>query len=125
MNSFKIGKTEFGIGKISLSIENDLLTLEINGNDDVFDELMEDDGCEWSWALYPPRIYFRSVPYSSEKIVIDSDFLDHYETALYMMEHNDFTGVLEVTDSCIEIHGLVSIAGKTSALSIVAERTPA
>ena len=60
MNSFKIGKTEFGIGKISLSIENDLLTLEINGNDDVFDELMEDDGCEWSWALYPPRIYFRS-----------------------------------------------------------------
>lgn len=103
MNSFKIGKTEFGIGKISLSIENDLLTLEINGNDDVFDELMEDDGCEWSWALYPPRIYFRSVPYSGEKIVIDSDFLDHYETALYMMEHNDFTGVLEVTDSCIEI----------------------
>ena len=37
MNSFKIGKTAFGIGKISLSIENDLLTLEINGNDDVFD----------------------------------------------------------------------------------------
>ena len=57
--------------------------------------------------------------------MIDSDFLDHYETALYMMEHNDFTGVLEVTDNCIEIHGLVSIAGKTSALSIVAERTPA
>lgn len=79
MNSFKIGNTEFGIGKISLSIENELLTLEINGNDDVFDELMKADDCEWSWALYPPRIYLRSVPYKGEKIVIDSDFLAHYD----------------------------------------------
>jgi len=83
---------------------------------------MKADNCEWSWALYPPRIYFRSVPYKGEKIVIDSDLLAHYDTALYMMEHNDFTGILEVTDSSIEIHGLVYIIGKASALTIVAER---
>lgn len=122
MNSFEIGNTEFGIGKISLSIENELLTLEINGNDDVFDELMKADDCEWSWALYPPRIYLRSVPYKGEKIVIDSDFLAHYDAALYMMEHNDFTGVLEVADSSIEIHGLVYIDRKASALAVIAER---
>ncbi len=68
MSSFKIGNTEFGIGKISFSIKSDLLTLEINGNDDVFDELMKSENCEWSWALYPPRIYFRSVPYNGEKL---------------------------------------------------------
>lgn len=41
MNSFKIGNTEFGIGKISFSIENDLLDLEITGSDEIFNELME------------------------------------------------------------------------------------
>lgn len=80
------------------------------------------DDCEWSWALYPPRIYLRSVPYKGEKIVIDSDFLAHYDAALYMMEHNDFTGVLEVADSSIEIHGLVYIDRKASALAVIAER---
>lgn len=41
MNSFKIGNTEFGIEKVSFSIENDLLNLEITGSDDIFDELMK------------------------------------------------------------------------------------
>ncbi len=54
--------------------------------------------------------------------MIDSDFLAHYDTALYMMEHNDFTGVLDVTDSSIEIHGLVYIDGKASSLTVIAER---
>lgn len=122
MNSFKIGNTEFGIGKISFSIENDLLNLEITGSDDIFNELMEDDNCEWSWALYPPRIYFHDVPYKGNEIVIDTDFLDRNETALYMMEHYDFTGSLTVTDSSIDIHGQVYIDGNALLLAISVER---
>ena len=122
MNSFKIGNTEFGIGEILFSIENGVLDLEITGNDSVFNELMEDVNCEWVWALYPPRIYFHGVPYKENKIVIDTEFLNHYEIALYMMEHYDFTGSLKVTDSAIDIHGKVYIDGEVSTLDISVER---
>ncbi|MBD5493637.1 MAG: hypothetical protein HDR12_04475 [Lachnospiraceae bacterium] len=122
MNSFKIGNTEFGIEKVSFSIENDLLNLEITGSDDIFDELMKDDNCEWSWALYPPRIYFHAVPYKGNEIVIDTDFLNHYDIALYMMEHNDFIGNLKITDSSIDIWGQVYIDGKELTLTISTER---
>ncbi len=118
MNSFKIGNTEFGIGEVSFSIENDLLNLEITGSDNIFDELMKEDNCEWNWALYPPRIYFHAVPYNGDEIVIDTDFPNHYDTALYMMEHNDFTGSLKITDNSIDIHGQVYIAGNASTLAI-------
>ena len=122
MNSFKIGNTEFGIEKVSFSIENDLLNLEITGSDDIFDELMKDDNCEWSWALYPPQIYFHAVPYKGNEIVIDTDFLNHYDIALYMMEHNDFIGNLKITDSSIDILGQVYIDGKELTLTISTER---
>lgn len=55
MNSFKIGKTEFGTGKISFTVTNNLINLEINGNDQTFNSIMEDDNNEWSWALYPQK----------------------------------------------------------------------
>lgn len=122
MNSFKIGDTEFGIGKVSFSIENDLLDLEITGSKEIFKELTKDDNFEWIWALYPPRIYFHSVPYKGNEIVIDMDFLDCHETALYMMEHYDFTGSLTVTDSSIDIHGQVYMDGNALMLEISAER---
>ncbi|MCM1101337.1 MAG: hypothetical protein NC079_04425 [Clostridium sp.] len=122
MNSFKIDHTEFGIGEISLSIENGVLDLEITGNDSVFNELMKDDNCEWIWALYPPRIYFHGIPYKENEIVVDTDFLDRYEIALYMMEHNDFIGSLKVTESTIDIHGKVYIDGGASTLDISVER---
>ena len=122
MNSFKIGNTEFGIGKISFSIENDLLNLEITGSDEIFKELTKDDNCEWIWALYPPRIYFHDVPYKGNEIVIDMDFLNRNEAALYMMEHNDFTGSLKITDSSIDIHGQVYLVGDALTLAISAER---
>lgn len=118
MNSFKIGNTEFGIGEVLFSIENDLLNLEITGNDDIFNELMKDDNCEWGWALYPPRIYFHAVPYKGNEIVIDTDFLNHYDAALYMMEHNDFSGNLKITDDSIDLLGQVSIVGKSLTLAI-------
>lgn len=122
MNSFKIGDTEFGVGSVQFSIEDHLVNLEITGNEDVFHELMEDDDSEWSWALCAPKIYFWGVPYESKGIVVDEDFLDRYDVALYMMEHNDFTGMLEITDKNIHIRGQVDMMGEILAVCISVER---
>lgn len=123
MNSFKIGKTEFGTGKISFTVTNNLINLEINGNDQTFNSIMEDDNNEWSWALYPPKIYLKDVPNENNKRIIDNDYLNKYDIALYMMDYNDFTGILEIKDEFISIIGQVNIMGKLFPLTIHIENT--
>lgn len=122
MNSFKIGDTEFGIGDVQLSVEDGLINLEITGSEDIFNKLTENDECKWSWALYPPKIYFRNVPYENKAIIIDEEFLDEYDIALYVMEHNEFTGTIEITNKTIQINGQADIMGEISAVSINVER---
>lgn len=122
MNSFKLGNTEFGIGDVQFSVKDNLLELEIAGNDAVFKELTGEEDCEWSWALYPPEIYFRGVPFTGRNIVVNTDFSDQYDIALYMMEHYDFTGTLEISDSSIDISGQVEIDGDALPLVISVER---
>lgn len=122
MNSFKIGDTEFGIGDVQLSIEDGLVNLEITGSEEIFNELTENDDCEWNWALYPPKIYFRNVPFNDKTIVVDEEFLDQHDIALYLMEHNDFTGTLELTNKNIHIEGKADIMGEISAVSINIEK---
>ncbi len=107
MRSFKIGTTEFGVGKVVLSTENNLLNLEISGSDDMFDQLTEADDSEWGWALYAPKIYFEDVPFKGNTLTIDNETLNQSNIALYMMEHNDFTGTIELTEDVIHIQGEV------------------
>jgi len=122
MNTFKMGETEFGVGKVSFSITNDLLDFDITGSDDIFDKLMEDENSEWSWALYPPRLYLRGVPFKGNELAIDDKLLDQYDITLYMMEHNDFTGTLKVTDKGVEISGEVYMDGETLELFVSVEK---
>lgn len=122
MNSFKIGNTEFEIGNTSFSIENNILNLEINGNESTFDKLIEKEDSKWDWALYPPKIYFRNVPYKEKDIVVDEKLLNKYDIALYMMEYNDFTGTLEISDKMIHISGQVDMMGEILPVSINVER---
>lgn len=122
MNSFKIGDTEFGVGNVHFSIENNLVNLEINGSEKILDELAEEENSRWGWALYPPRLYFRGVPYDGESIVIDKSNLNDYDISLYMMEHNDFTGILKITDEHIQIQGMVSMMGELLPVSVCVER---
>jgi hypothetical protein len=107
MRSFKIGTTEFGVGKVVLSTENNLLNLEISGSGDMFDQLTEADDSEWGWALYAPKIYFEDVPFKGNTLTIDNETLNQCNIALYMMEHNDFTGTIELTEDVIHIQGEV------------------
>lgn len=122
MNSFKIGDTEFEIGKISFSDDNDIINLEVSGNENVFDKLTEKGDSKWDWALYPPKIYFRDIPFKSKSIVVDENLLNKYDIALYMMEYNDFTGTLNISDKIISVSGQVDIMGEVLPISINIER---
>ena len=122
MNSFKIENTEFEIGNISFSIDNKIMNLEVSGNESVFDKLTEKDDSKWNWALYPPKIYFRDIPYEGKSIVVDKNFLDKYDIALYMMEYNDFIGTLDICEKTISIYGHVDIMGEILPISINIER---
>lgn len=50
------------------------------------------------------------------------NFLDQYDSALYMMEHNDFTGTLKISDCNIDICGQVDIDGDMLTLTISIDR---
>ena len=52
-----INGTEFGVDNVEMTVENDILNLSFTGNDDIFDEIMQDDDSEWSWAMDAPKVY--------------------------------------------------------------------
>lgn len=120
MGSFKIDGTEFGIGNIKLSLDNGLLNLQVTGDSSVFDRLMDNGGSEWDWALYAPKIYFNNVQYKGGILEIDNSVLNRYDIALYMMEYNDFTGIIEISEGNINIQGNVDLMGKIMPVSITA-----
>ncbi len=120
MGSFKIDGTEFGIGNIKLSLDNGLLNLQVTGDSSVFDRLMDNGGSEWDWALYAPKIYFNNVPYKGGILEIDNSVLNRYDIALYMMEYNDFTGIIEISEGNINIQGNVDLMGIIMPVSITA-----
>lgn len=76
MNSFKIGETEFGIGNVEFSLEDEVLNLEITGDEEIFEKLTEDDDSKWSWALYEPQIYFQDIPFEGKEITIDNEMAE-------------------------------------------------
>jgi len=106
MNTFKIGETEFGIGQLKFEISEEglLKNLEISGNEAIFKEIFEDEKHEWSWILYPPKIYFREVNLSLDKeIIINEELLDENEIGLYADAHFYIFGTLTITNEFIAI----------------------
>src|SRR5262249_13897315 len=77
-----------------------LLTLEIHGDQEVFDRLNAEERSEWSWALYPPHFYLRNYPVplaardKSVSVKLKPEDSANYDVALYMMEHNDVERVV-------------------------------
>ena len=106
MRQFIIGTTDFGIDPKTSSFTVDTtdpnrptVTIELSGDQSVFDPLTVDEDSEWSWALYPPGFYLRSFPAQidpSTGVVTASvklEDIDKYEFAILMMEHNDIDDV--------------------------------
>ena len=123
--SFVINGTEFGIDVVESSFVVDtsdppeqLVTIEIRGDKDIFEKLSGDENSEWSWALYPPHFYIREFP--GEKVagspkVVAGGSADYYELAIYMMEHNDVSDLKIEIDPQKTLHvtGRVDVFGET------------
>lgn len=133
MNSFTLGATEFGIdiskSKIKISVPEPqfgvgLLNLDVSGDASIFDELSSQEGSEWSWALYPPALYFHEIPIQLSLITSASEFAfevdNNLEYGLYMMEHCNIKAlsVAATQDRQIRIGGLVDFWGKTIPFSV-------
>ena len=52
-----------------------------------------------------PEVKGQNVPYTGGDIVVDKNFAEQNEIALYMMEHYDFTGELKFSGGSIAICG--------------------
>jgi len=75
--------------------------------------------------LYPPKFYVNKAPYSKKGdailLNVDEAFLDENEIALYLIEHNDFFGKINIENNLIRIKGKVLISGEEMVLEIEAE----
>jgi len=111
ISTFKINGTEFGIGKVrfELSENRQLQNLDIWGSEKVCDEIKdgidEDEPHPWDWILYPPHVYFWEVDLPIDKsVVVNEELLDEHDIALYLIEHINFYGKLNITNEYIEIN---------------------
>lgn len=122
MDSFKIGEDEFGVQSVNYQIENDIVFLEIYGDDEIYEKLTAEDESMWGWTLNSPNFYFRGFKCSENEVEIElnDSILDYCDMALYMMEHNDITGKFSIKDGIISVIGEVDIMGNIYKLEIVA-----
>ncbi len=107
MASFVINGTEFGIARgpsrCALTrrwLRGASLTVEVQGDAEVFERLRDAEDSPWSWALYPPSFYLRALPVpkptGSQAIELGLTQLEveGHDVGLYMMEHNPVTDVV-------------------------------
>ncbi|HAT41307.1 MAG TPA: hypothetical protein DCS87_06210 [Rheinheimera sp.] len=114
MNTFTIGGTDFGISQAEscITFDHGQLTIEIRGDADVFTTITNNEDSEWSWALYPPHLYIRSLETKDGKATLNGD--DEVEVALYMMEHNTIldAAVLVTSAHSVDVSGIVDLLGE-------------
>lgn len=120
-----LGNDNFGIGKIDLKIDRKkgVLSLTLNGDEDLFDALSEDEDGPWSWALYPPKLYFHELPFDPDektiRLRIDEELLDECDIALYLMEHNDVEGDFEIdANNRFRFSGTAWISGEETTMEV-------
>ncbi len=130
MNTFHLDATDFGINPAKSSCSIDVvdgvpvINVEIRGDDEKYDAVTEDEDSEWSWTLYPPRLYIHDFPLNDDsgtmRANISRDDLDEYEAAIYLMEHNDVDEVVLSVDrhGVLQIRGTVFLSGKPRSFSV-------
>lgn len=126
MQKFILGTDNFGVGEITCQIDkvNSVINnLTIIGNQQIFEALSDDEQSEWNWALYPPKLYLKEIPYQLREnkieITITEEILDNYDVALYLMEHNDLNGVLTIDENDVLIFkGITYVSGEEMKLEL-------
>ena len=129
MGQFLLGTTDFGIGEITFEIntlEKYVIDLTIHGNETMTNKLSENENGEWSWVIYPPKLYIREVPYTEKNgniyIDITEDMLDEYDIALYLAEHNDLEGTLQISPAgALNFTGTTFLSGDKTTVEISAK----
>ena len=112
---FKLDDFDFGIAadSSSLELENDVLTLEIVGIQNVVERLWENESHPWHWVLYAPRLYVRDLPFvqqesgSFRQSLTEEDY-DECEIGLHVVEH--FTVLrctISFTGKVVRVQGVV------------------
>jgi hypothetical protein len=130
MNTFHLDATDFGINQAKSSCSIDtvdgvlVLNVEVRGDDEKYEAITENEDSEWSWTLYPPRLYIHDFPLTDDGGImcanISRDDLETYEAAIYLIEHNDLDSV-ELTvdrDGVLKIRGTVFLSGRPHKFSV-------
>lgn len=106
---FIIDDTDFKVGKVYSTIENDEKQLEIYGDKETFDNLTEDEDSKWGWALYEPKLYFWGLKQDKTEFDINDRLKEECDFALYMMEHNFIHGKLAYKNDKVQFKGIVEL----------------
>ena len=126
MRNFIIGKDNLGIGEITFQLDREatvIRELTITGNKEIFEHLSEAEAGEWSWALYPPELYFKEVPFEMEgnriKVTLTEALMEDCDIALYLMEHNDVEGAFTIDENEVfRFKGSTYISGEKTTLEL-------
>lgn len=125
-NYFRLNNTDFGIGRVRLllPVTEQVLTLEIIGSEELATTIASDETQVFNWILYPPKIYFRDVPYTItngvKSLTVNNKLLDEYDIALYLLVHNDLFGTLSISaDGIITFSGTTQLDGEELPLEIL------
>jgi hypothetical protein len=107
MASFVINGTEFGIapGPSRCALTRRLfrgasLTVEVQGDPELFERLRHAEDSAWFWALYPPSFSLRGLPVpkptgsQAVEVCLTQAEVERHDVGLYMMEHNPATNVV-------------------------------
>lgn len=126
MQKFIIGNDNFGVGEVSYKIdeENSIINdLTITGDKQTFESLSDNEDGEWSWTLYPPKLYLREIPFELKgdkiQVTITEEILDNCDVALYLMKHNDIKGTFTIDkNETFLFEGITYISGKEMKLEL-------
>ena len=126
MNKFIIGTDNFGVGEVTYKVDKKKMIIKdltIIGDEQIFEKLSDDEDSEWSFALYPPKLYLKEIPFelTEDKIqvTITEEILDDCDVALYLMEHNDIEGTFTIDKNEVFLFkGITDIFGKEMKLEL-------
>ena len=124
MDRFLIKATDFGIdrSRSRLTFERGegkarIVDLVIHGHPETHAQLTNHNESDWSWSLYPPKLYVSSYPVPADhplEIDLSPDDGEDYDIALYMMEHHPIEAAeIEIdADGQVEIRGWAELSGE-------------
>lgn len=136
---FRLKNTEFEIAEVRFEVcetnTGHSFNFSVQASQEHFNRLAQDEGSEWSWALYAPQFYANGCPFSpdepSSRLTLTGEELDEamddpdskLEVGVYLMEHGWVSGVtIEVAGRTLAASGTVELFGEEYEFEIKCDR---